>query len=116
MWAQTSNGGDRTSKVVDIILAEERKIVTEHIQLTEDEAKAFWPTFDEYQKTMGNFLPKIIKLINKYVHTHKMMSDEQANAIIDEVIDMQEEKSIIYKKYLKKFRKVLPPKKMLTLL
>jgi len=114
--AQVGDESERVNKIVDFILTEERKIVTEYIQLTEDKARAFWPIFDDYQKTLRKFLPKGVTLIIKYVHEQETLSDEQADAIVDEIIVMKIEELMIKKRYVKKFRSVLPPKEMLKLL
>ena len=73
--AQTDAESDAVSRTVDYILAEERKIIPDYVQLTEAEAQAFWPIYDDYQNTLRKFLPKIVVLINKYVNLYRTMTD-----------------------------------------
>lgn len=98
------------------MITEERKITTEFIALSEQEAQAFWPIYDDYQRTLRKFLRKIAALTFRYIHDYKTLSDEQADAIVGEIIDMEIEKLIIIKNYTGQFRSVLSPKKMLLFL
>ena len=116
VMAQAADKSDYVSKVVESIISEERNIIKEYIQLTEAEAKDFWPIYDDYQSTMRDFLPKIVVLINKFVSEYETLSDKQADVIIEEIMDTQKESIEIKKSYVKKFRRVLPPKKLLELI
>ena len=116
--AQLSFERDSISEIVSFILTEHRRVMKETIQLTDDEYKAFWSIFEDYQKGLGDVIPKFVTFTKKLIQAedaHKTLSNEQADAIINDIFDAKIEMLMIQKSYMKKFRNVLPPQKLLRL-
>jgi hypothetical protein len=114
--AQSTDESDRINKIVDYITTDEKKILSEFMTFSEQEAKAFWPIYDDYLMTQRKVLYRIVALTFRYINESETLSDEQADAIVSEIIDIEIEKLLIIKKYTKQIRSVLPPKKMLRFL
>lgn len=95
------------------VMQTERKIlIMREMILTADEAEKFWPLYDEYsaeRKKIGNLR---VKVITDYAAAYENMSDEVAKQLLDESIKYEEQKLKLEKKYIRKFRSILPDVKV----
>ena len=84
------------------------------MELTESEAKAFWPVYDQYQKDLGAINQRIVKLIESYAGDYRAntMTDEKANKLIAEYVAIEKAEAGLKESYVPKLSKVLPPKKV----
>lgn len=87
--------------------------ITEKIDLSESEAKEFWPVFNEYQKERKNIRTR---KKGKEKPNFDEMSDSEVEAFIDKRILNAERMLALRKKYLEKFKSILPIKKVAKLL
>src|SRR6478672_8976803 len=64
----------------DKIKADKKLLVATNMELTESEAKDFWPIYDDYQKDLQNINQRIGKLLESYAadYKNKTMTDEKA--------------------------------------
>jgi hypothetical protein len=60
--------GRHHALVRDKIQADKKLFIADNLQLTEAEAKAFWPVYASYQKELSTLNDRMIKLINEYAH------------------------------------------------
>ena len=84
-----------------------REIVKANMLLTESEAARFWPLYDEYRGEMVKQGDRRVKLITDYAANRDSMSEDEANRILKERLDIEKEKIDIREKYVKKFQKEL---------
>ena len=84
-----------------------REIVKANMLLTESEAARFWPLYDEYRAEMVKQGDRRVKLITDYAANRDSMSEDEANRILKERLDIEKEKVDIREKYVKKFEKEL---------
>lgn len=84
-----------------------RAIVKANMLLTESEAARFWPLYDEYRGEMVKQGDRRVKLITDYAANRDSMSEDEANRILRERLDIEKEKIDIREKYAKKFQKEL---------
>jgi len=82
------------------------------MDLTESEAKAFWPVYEKYQDELFLLRARTAKLIKDYAEAFKGLSDETAKKLLDESITIESLGLKLRKAYLPKFRQVLPEKKV----
>jgi hypothetical protein len=91
------------------IMQTERKIlIMREMALTSDEAAAFWPLYDEYVVARRELGDMRLKVITDYAANYESMTNELARSLADDSMDYQTKRLKLKKKYLKKFRKVLP--------
>ena len=50
----------------DKIRADKKLVVAANMELTESEAKGFWPIYDQYQKDLQKLNQRIIALLESY--------------------------------------------------
>ena len=84
-----------------------RAIVKANMLLTESEAARFWPLYDEYRAEMVKQGDRRVKVITDYAANRDSMSEDEANRILRERLDIEKEKIDIREKYAKKFQKEL---------
>ena len=110
--AQQEKPADNMNIVREALRAEKKVLVAENMQLTESEATAFWPVYDEYQTEMKVIGDRMVKLIENYGTTHKVMTDDTAGKLLKEMLAIQADRVKLQEKYLPKFQKVLPMTKV----
>ena len=98
----------------DKIKADKKLVVASNMELTEAEAKAFWPVYDQYQKDLGAINGRIVKMIKSYADAYnaKSMTDDGAKKLIDESVAIEKAETAMKESYVPKLSKVLPPKKV----
>ena len=94
--------------VRDKLRADKKLFVAESMGLTESEAKAFWPIYDDYQKALAGLGDRKIKIIKDYAAVHKSMSNETAKALLDDYLALEADFQKLRFDYLPKFRGALP--------
>ena len=103
---------DTMKLVLEKIRADKKLFVAENMQLTEGEAKAFWPLYDRYQDELFLLRARTIKLIGDYADAYEKMNDDTAKKLLDEYMAIETTGPKLRQAYLPKFRKVLPPVKV----
>jgi len=98
----------------DKIKADKKLVVASNMELTESEAKAFWPVYDQYQKDLGAINERIAKMIKSYADAYnaKSMTDDGAKKLTDELIAIEKAETAMKESYIPKLSKVLPPRKV----
>jgi hypothetical protein len=95
--------------------ADKKVVVAEVLQLTEGEAKAFWPVYNAYQSDMVTHYDRLLKLIDTYAKSYDTMTDETATSLLKQYLGLERDHVAILTAYLPRFQKVLPPKKVARL-
>ena len=93
--------------------ADKRLIVTKYMQLTESEAKNFWPVYDEYQKDLQKIDQRLLNLLQSYAtdYRNQSLTDEKAKQLLDDWIAIDNDDAKRRASYVPKVMKALPPKK-----
>ena len=103
---------DNMQIVREKIRADKKLFIAENMQLTEGEAKVFWPIYESYQKDLITLNDRTIKLIKDYARNYQTMSDSVAKKLVDEYMAIEGDRLKLRQAYLPKLRKVLPEKKV----
>lgn len=104
---------DNMQLLLEKIKADKKLLVAENMQLTETEAKAFWPVYERYQDEQFLLRARTVKLIKDYADAYETMSNATANKLLDEYMAIETLRLKLRKAYLPKFRGVLPGVKVL---
>ena len=93
--------------------AEKKLIVTKYMELTESEAKRFWPVYEEYQKDLQKIDQRLLNLLQSYAadYRNNSLTDEKAKKLLDEWIAIENDDAKRRASHAPKVMKVLPPKK-----
>jgi hypothetical protein len=94
--------------IPDQVGADKKALVKEIMDLTESEAKAFWPVYENYQKELIKPTNRAVKMLKDYAENHQSMTNHVARQMTDEFLAMQAEQQKLREAFLPEFRKVLP--------
>ena len=96
------------------VKADKKLLVATNMELTESEAKGFWPVYEDYQKDLAAINQRIGKLIESYTSDYRAstLTDEKAKKLIDELIAIEQAEAGLKAASVPKLRKVLPEKKV----
>ena len=98
---------DNMQIVLEKMRADKKLLVAENMQLTETEAKAFWPVYDQYQNELFLLRSRTAKLIKDYADAYEKMTNDTAKKLLDEYMAIETLGPKLRQAYLPKFRKVL---------
>jgi hypothetical protein len=92
------------------IKADKKLVVAANMQLTEEEAKGFWPVYEAYQKDLSGINKRLIGVIKSYagVYNKGPVSDEAAKKLINQAIAVDEAEVKLKRSYVPKLEKVIP--------
>jgi len=90
------------------IQAESKKLVDESMELTDDQAKVFWPIYDSYDAALLDLSNERLDVIADYMLDFYDLSDEKAESLLKRVFEIDQKKLDIQKEYYDKFNAVLP--------
>lgn len=85
---------------------------TQKLDLTEEESKAFWPVYNAYQKELRE-LRKSERQLSRANYSE--MSDKELEQTMEKRFELRQKQLDLEKRYYKKFKTVLPMKKVAKL-
>jgi len=96
------------------IKADKKLVVAANMELTEDEAKGFWPVYEAYQKDLQGINKRLIGTIKSYAEAYKKgpVSDETAKKLINEAIAIEDAEVKLKRSYVPRLEKVIPGMKL----
>ena len=95
-----------------VIQTERQALVTSAMELTEEEGKVFWPLYREYREAMAKVGDRSQALIVDYAAKYATLTDVDAQAMVTEMVAIDQEALNVRKDYVKKFGKILPAKRV----
>ena len=98
----------------DKIRADKKLVVATNMELTESEAKGFWPIYDAYQKDLQKINRRVANLLESYAadFRNKSLTDDKAKKLIDEAVAIEKAEANLKSTYAPKLSKVLPVRKV----
>ena len=109
LYAQTDN--DYIEIVRSILKTEKKAAIAEVMELTESESEPFWLLYNEYDYELSLVQNMRIKAIKDYVEEYGILTNEKADAIMNQVMDFKTASIKLERQYYKKFKKILPAAK-----
>jgi cell division protein FtsI/penicillin-binding protein 2 len=103
---------DNMEIVKEKIRSDKKLFIATNMQLTESEAKAFWPVYESYQAELGKLRDREIKLIEKFAASYETMSDDAAKSLLEDAMSIDMDHQKLRQSYLAKFRGVLADTKV----
>ena len=116
VYAQDTSGtADAAEQIATVraATAAERKImVMKEMNLTAEEAEKFWPLYEEYRNEMSIVADIRARIITDYAANYSNMTNELAEELLDDYVDFMDQQQGLTKRYIKKFRAILPDRKV----
>ena len=94
----------------DKLKADKKLVVATNMELTESEAKQFWPIYDEYQKDLQKINRRIASVLESYAadFRNKSLTDDKAKKLIDEANAIEQAEVNLKSTFAPKLSKALP--------
>jgi hypothetical protein len=95
------------------VKADKKLLVASNMDLTDAEAKTFWPLYDEYQKELEKINQSLMKTIQDYAEAFNKGSipNDTAKKLLNDALSVQESELKTKRTYAEKIGKVLPAAK-----
>jgi len=96
-----------------VIKADRQAVVTEAMQFTEDEGRAFWPLYHRYRAEMDKVGDGIKNLVLEYAKFYPDVPENRARQMLKDLAGLEKQQGATRASYLKQVGKVLPAAKTL---
>ena len=117
MPAKAQDRPDDTMQQVKLkIKADKKQFISENMQLTETEAKAFWPVYENIQKDLDKHNKKFEALIKDYAKSYDTLTDQKAFELTNNYMALETQRVYLLKLYMPRLAKALGSKKTLRYL
>ena len=96
------------------VKADKKLLIATNMELTESEAKGFWPVYEWYQRKLTAINQRMVKLIESYAADYQAntLTDEKAKKLTEELVAIGKAEAELQAASVPKLSKVLPPKKV----
>ena len=104
---------DKLKTIHEKLKADKRTIVEKYMNLTDAEAKNFWPVYDEYQDGLQQINQRMLNLLQAYAadYRNNSLTDDKAKTLLADWIAIDQDDAKRRAADVPKVLKVLPPKK-----
>jgi hypothetical protein len=94
--------------------ADKKLIVASNMDLSDAEAKQFWPIYDSYQKDLSQVNQKLADTIKEYADAYNKgpVPNDKAKKLLSEALSVEEQETKLKRTYAEKLEKVIPPTKV----
>lgn len=102
----------------DKIRADKKLVVATNMELTETEAKNFWPIYEQYQKDLQKINQRMANLLESYADDfrNKSLTDEKAKKLINDALAIDRAEADLKTTYAPKLSNALPIRKVVRYL
>ena len=96
------------------IKADKKLVVAANMQLTEAEAKGFWPVYEAYQKDLASLNQQLLGVIKNYADAYNKggVPDATAKKLMNDFLTVEERELKMKRSYLPRLEKVIPGTKV----
>ena len=111
MHAQSAQVGAKQAETLNLsayaellrsdVRASKVAILTELMGLTENEDKAFWPLYREYDGELAKLGDERVALIAEYAERYEKLTDADADRIAQKALDLEARRQAVKAKYLR---------------
>jgi len=102
------------------IKADKKLVVATNMNLTDAEAKNFWPLYEGYQKELDQINQRVLSAIKGYADAYNAgkgeISNDAAKKLLNEALAVEESELKLRQSYSGKLSKVLPATKVVRYL
>ena len=100
----------------DKIKADKKLVVASNMNLSDAEAKNFWPLYDGYQKELEQINQRLLTTVKSYADAHNAgkgeISNDTAKKLLADALGVEESEVKLRQSYAAKLGKVLPATKV----
>jgi len=87
---------------------ESKNLIKQNLELTSEQAKVFWPIYDEYDQALADVTNERLQNISDYMVNYKDLDSTKAESLLRKALELDQKKIDIQNEYYEKFISVLP--------
>ena len=112
--APADKPSDNMQVLREKIKADKKLLVAANMQLTESEAKGFWPVYEAYQKDLDILTKRTIEMIDSYnkAWNKGSLDNKKAQKLTSDFLALQKDEANHMQAYAAKLSNVLPATKV----
>ncbi len=88
--------------------ADRTTLITAGMNFNDKDGAAFWPIYEQYEYERSRLDDRRAAVIKQYAQKYPTLTDAEAKAMAEQMLDCESRLAELKKKYYKKFNKVLP--------
>jgi hypothetical protein len=88
--------------------ADRNTLITTGMNFNEKDSSAFWPIYHQYEYERSRLDDRRVAVIKEYTHNYPNLTDGEAKAMAERMLDCDYRLAGLKTKYFKKFNRVLP--------
>jgi hypothetical protein len=94
--------------------ADKKLLVAGNMELTDEEAKKFWPVYESYQKELEAVNKQLLKTVKDYADAFNKgpLPNDTAKKLLGEALSVEEQEVKLKRTYAEKLEKVIPSAKV----
>jgi hypothetical protein len=112
-YAQDQSAEMNMQILRDKVKADKKAVVAASMQLSDADARVFWPVYEQYQKDLTAINDRLAKAILAYADAYNAgpVSDATAKKLLEESIAIDESEVNLRREYAAKLTRVISPAK-----
>jgi hypothetical protein len=92
------------------IRADKVEVVGREMQLSDDEAKAFWPIYNKYEADLRKLDDQRVALLKEYADNYNNLTNDQVQSLARRSFELQKQRVDLREDYFKKISRAVSPK------
>jgi len=88
--------------------ADRTTLITAGMNFNDKDGAAFWPIYKQYEYERSRLDDDRVAVIKEYTQKYPTLTDAEAKAMVEKMLDCDSRLAELKKKYYRKFNKVLP--------
>ena len=88
--------------------ADRTALITTGMNFNNKDGAAFWPIYKQYEYERSKLDDRRVAVIKEYTQKYPNLTDAEAKAMADQLLDCDSRLAVLKQKYYKKFNKMLP--------
>ena len=89
-----------------------KALIEKSMKLTDTEAQAFWPVYDEYTRDLAKINDYTVNLITEFADNYKDLRDSEAVRMTEDSLRIEQAKTELRQHYAQRFAAAIPGKKV----
>jgi hypothetical protein len=114
VMAQNAPSPENIEILKQKLKADKKLLVSSNMDLSDAEAQAFWPLYEDYQKELERINERLARTITDYAEAFNKgpLPNDTAKKLMNEALAVEESEVQLKRTYADKLRQVLPASKV----
>lgn len=83
-------------------------LITDVVQFTDEEDKAFWPVYRDYEFDLAGLNDDLLRLIETYAKVYNRLTDATADDLVVRMLDLDARRTTLKQQYYRRLKAVVP--------